>query len=298
MDPEHQTFLIGVIVLLLIINTTAIFSIASDKGLISGGQPAASVTAKPANASPAVTQALNKTLASPTVTSKANATPSSVPKPGDTSKAVPAKTSNASVKTTPAPTKSSTAGYLKYTNDSYQFTISYPSDWTVAEMNTTLLKTINASRSKKEPGITVVELYSPSIIRCDELNKDDCVQVRSEVRVDVDRFSNASQTFEDYYLKDVVRLMNEYPIQITRKDAQVSVSGRKAYSFEYHTGESQGTDGTSVIKIYAANGDRVFIITCHSHDAKTGETDQFVKYSGVFQSIIKSFTYSRNMEVL
>jgi len=165
-------------------------------------------------------------------------------------------------------------------------------------MNTTLLKTINASRSKKEPGITVMELYSPAIVRCDEFNKDYCVKVQSEVRVDVDKFSSSGQTFEEYYLKDMVRLMNEYPIQITRKDAQIYINGKKAYSFEYHSGESQGTDGISVLRIYALSGDRVYIITCHSHDPKSGETDQFAKFSGLFQSIIKSVTYSGNLEVL
>ena len=296
MDPEHQSILIGVIILLLIINTTVIFSLASDKGTGTAGPtpvPTTPAINKSATSSPTVSPTLNKTLVSPTVTSKAT----SAPKPGDTSKAVPTATQNATVKSV-APVNSSTAGYLKYTNNTYNFAIDYPSDWTLAEMNTSLLKTINATRPKGEPGITVVEFYSPSIIRCDLSDKDDCVRVRSEVRVDVDKNTNTSLTFEDYYLRDVVRLMNAYPIQITRKDSVIYVGGHKAYSFEYHTGESQGTEGISVIRVYTMSGDKIYIITCHSHDPKSDEEDQFVKYSNVFQHMIRSFTYAGNMEVL
>lgn len=293
MKPELQTMIIGAVVLLLIINTTVLFSLVSSKD--TGGQavtPALNTTNVTPQKDPAVTPTQKKVISSPTVSAKAT----SAPKPGATSKAVTSKTQAATVKSN-STANSSTTGFLKYSNETYLFSIDYPQDWTVEEMDKTLLKTINASRSKKEPGITVVEFYSPAVVRCDQLNKDDCVLVRSEVRIDVEP-DRKSKTLEDYYLNEMVRLTEDYPIQVTRKDAQIYVGGRKAYSLEYHTGESQGTDGVSVIKVFVIIGDRVFIITSHSHDPKTGEDDQFLQYSDEFQHMIRSFTYAGNLEVL
>jgi len=290
MNSEHQSILIGVIVLLLIINTTAIFSLASEKGMIDGGQPAVTVTNKSTVSSPAVSATPTKTLVSPTVSAKAP----SAPTPGATSKAVAVQTQNTSAKAG-IPANSSAIVFKKYTNGANLFSLDYPADWTVAEINATLLKTI--TRAKNEPGTPVVEFYSPSITRCDQLNKDDCVFVRSEVRIDVDP-NRKTKSVEDYYLNDMVRLTAEYPIQMTRKDAQIYIGGRKAYSLEYHTGESQATDGISVIKVYVVIGERAYIITCHSHDPKLGEEDQFVKYSDEYQHMIKSFTYAGNLQVL
>jgi hypothetical protein len=156
MDPEHQSILIGVIILLLIINTTVVFSLVSEKSAATPVQPEVTPD-KSALTSPTVSPAANKTATSPNVTAKAT---TAAPKPGDTSKAVPAKT-NVTAKPTatvkPAATANASAGFLKYSNTTYQFGIDYPKDWTVAEMTANLLKTVNASLSKKEPGITVVE---------------------------------------------------------------------------------------------------------------------------------------------
>jgi len=289
MDSEHQSLLIGVIILLLIINTTAIFSLASEKGMIDGGQSAVTVTNKSPVSSPTVSATPTKTIVSPTVSAKAT----SAPTPGATSKTVAVQTQNTTVKAG-TPANSSATAFKKYTNGANLFSLDYPADWTVAEINATLLKTI--TRAKNEPGTPVVEFYSPSITRCDQLNKDDCVIVRSEIRIDVDP-NRKTKSVEDYYLNDIVRLADD-TIQMNRKDAQIYVGGRKAYSLVYHIGESQATDGVSVIKVYVVIGDRAYIITCHSHDPKLGEEDQFVKYSDEYQHMIKSFTYAGNLQVL
>lgn len=287
MKPEHQTLIAGAVILLLIIGLTVIFSFASshDQGVSENSTNISSGSAK------TVTAAANVTAKPTAKATKATA----APKPGDSSAAVPAKAQNATVK---LPVNASTAGYLRYVNDTYLFSIDYPADWTVAEMNKTLLKTVNQSRIAREPGITVVEFYSPGIVRCDPLNQDDCVLVRSEVRVDVDMYRNTSRSFEEYYINDTVRLIEDYPIQIHRKDPQILINGRKAFSLDYHTGESSTSNGINVRRVYTVMGDRVFIITCHSHDPKDDEEDQYIKYSGVFDHMIRSFDYAGILRVL
>jgi hypothetical protein len=81
-------------------------------------------------------------------------------------------------------------------------------------------------------------------------------------------------------------------------DPQIFIKGRKAYSFEYHEGASQESTGLTVIKVYTVIGERIFIITCHSHDPKSGEVNQYEQYYNDFQHMIKSFTYSGTMEIL
>jgi len=294
MKPETQTLVIGAVILLLIINTTVLLSVVSSQG--AGNQsalPSLNKTNTSVQNNPAVITT-KKAVASPTVST----TTSAAPKPGTTSKAVSDKTQTTTAAKSGSSTNSSGTGFLKYSNAPYTFAIDYPANWTVLEMNKTTLATINASRPKKEPGITVVEFYSPSFIRCDEFNKDECVIVRSEVRVDVDPSRNMSKSLDEYFVNETVRLTDGYPIQISRKDAQIYIGGKKAYSLEYHTGASGQTDGIHVIKVYTVMGDRVFIITCHSHDAKIGEVDQFLEYSDDFRHMISTFTFSGNLKVL
>jgi hypothetical protein len=286
MDPEHQSILIGVIVLLLIINTTAVFSLASDRGMLgSGPSPTPAVNKTAGN--PTATATQNPALVSPTVSSK-NTT---------TSNATPAKSSNTtagSVKTS-SPVTSNASRYRTYTNESYTFSLDYPANWTMAEMSPALLKTINATRLKSETGIRVVEFYSPSIIRCDSSVTGDCAYIRTKVSVDV-AYLPANMTFDEYFINRTLAMTDDNSVGMRRASPVITLNYTKAYSLEYNSGYNE--DQAYVTKIFGLFGGRVYMITYRSNFPKINEENQFEKYSGDFQHMLKSFAYTGSLRYL
>ena len=277
MDHRHQEILIGVIVLILIINITLLYSFETGMG-----QPAASAQNK-TNASllkdAAVNVSTTKSAATPTATPKTTSAPAA-----NASKAAPAATANAG---SSAP--SATAGFRTYTNASYTFSMDYPANWTVAEMTPALLKTTNATRPRSETGIRVVDFYSPAVMRCDDTNAGNCVYIRTRVSVDVTGLP-ANMTFEDYFINRTLAMTLDNSVGMRRSSPVVSLNNTKAYSLEYNSGYE--LNQAYVTKVFGLFNGQVYIITYRANYPKTGEVNQFYEYSDDFEHMIKSFGYT------
>jgi hypothetical protein len=286
MNPEHQSILIGVIILLLIINTTAVFTLASDRGML-GSVPSTTPAVNKSAGNPTASATVNPALVSPTVSSKNTTTSNSTPAKSSNTTAGSAKTSS--------PATSNATRYRTYTNESYTFSIDYPSNWTMAEMSPSLLKTINATRLKSDTGIRVVEFYSPSIIRCDASDKSDCAYIRTKVSVDV-AYLPANMTFDEYFVNRTLAMTDDSSVGMRRASPVITLNYTKAYSLEYNSG--YGGDQAYVTKIFGLFGGKVYMITYRSSYPKIGEENQFEKYSGDFQHMLKSFAYTGSLRYL
>jgi hypothetical protein len=178
----------------------------------------------------------------------------------------------------------------KYTNLPYAFSLEYPSAWEVNDL-TPKIDTPNGMPGK----IDVVDFYSPSITRCNNEGHD-CKLVRAQFSIDVDENPGTSDV-SDYYVRDVARLSTEYPIQITKSNAQTILSNEKALRLDYQLGNDIDI---KVIRVYSIINGKVYIFNFHSHypttilDQKTHEItmepDMLEEYIGPMEQSLKSFT--------
>ena len=280
MDQEHQSLLIGAIILLLIINTTVLYSFVANQGTNGQSEVPAQNTSAALPKDQAVNASVTKVPSTPTVTPTA----------------APAKTTaNASAATPAGSAKtggsapSNASRYLTYTNSSYTFSIDYPSNWTMAEMSPALLKTINATRLLSETGIRVVEFYSPAITRCDDTIPGNCVLIRTRVSVDVTGFP-PNMTFDEYFVNRTLAMTLDNSVGMRRASPVITLNNTKAYSLEYNAG--YGLNQVYVTKVFGLFNDKVYIITYRANFPKTGEENQFEKYYDDFQHMVRSFAYT------
>ncbi len=286
MDQEHQSLVIGAIVLLLIINTTVLYSFVTSPGMNGQSSAPAQNTSAALLKDQAVNASVTKVPATPT------ATPTAAP--AKTTANASAAASAASPKTNVSAPSNATR-YLNYANASYTFSIDYPANWTMAEMTPALLRTVNATRLRSETGIRVVEFYSPSITRCDDSNAGSCVLIRTKVSVDVTGLP-PNMTFDEYFVNRTLAMTLDNSIGMRRSSPVMTLNNTKAYSLEYNAG--YGLDQVYVTKIFGLFGDQVYIITYRANFPKTGEENQFEKYYNDFQHMVKSFAYTGSFQYL
>jgi PsbP-like protein len=285
MDQEHQSLVIGAIVLLLIINTTVLYSFVTSQGMnAQSAAPAQNNSSAALLKDQAVNASGTKVPATPTVT------PTSTKTPANASAAAPAGSAKTNVSAHPSAPR-----YLSYANTSYTFSIDYPANWTMAEMNPALLKTVNATRLRSETGIRVVEFYSPSITRCDDTVPGNCVLIRTRVSVDVASFPQ-NMTFDEYFVNQTLAMTLDNSVGMRRASPVVTLNNTKAYSLEYNAG--YGLNQVYVTKVFGLFNDKVYIITYRANFPKTGEENQFEKYYNDFQHMLKSFEYTGQMQYL
>jgi len=184
--------------------------------------------------------------------------------------------------TQPAKTPAATRTYLTYTNPNYSFSINYPSDWQVEEF---------PDESGQDPGVPrgatdktdVVEFYSPAISRC---NHGNCVDVRSEMHVEIDSTPGATD-LDQYYIHDVAAISTGYPIEVTGHTAMFKLSGQNAYELDFHVKDDP--IDIRVERAYTMGAGKAFILTYHTHVPYSGEVDQGVLYSNVVADMFRSF---------
>jgi len=158
--------------------------------------------------------------------------------------------------------------FNQYSNSEYGFSIDYPTDWQMNEIN------------EPEPDIsphrfTVVKFYSPSFVRCNSEGKD-CVNVRSEVMVEVDT-DPVTTELDTFFVKDVARITSGGNVQITRRDAMFKLSGKKAYRLDYNF--RSDTEDTNVLSAYSILNDKAYIVTFHAHNpVRSEKINQFMLY--------------------
>ncbi len=172
----------------------------------------------------------------------------------------------------------STRSFNHYSNPEYGFRIDYPGDWQRNELNT------------REPYIwnrsDVVEFYSPSFLRCNS-EKSECVNVRSEVKVEVD--ASPGSELDTFFVKDVARITTENNVEITKRDAMFKLSGGMAYRLDYIVKTDTGDINT--LRAYTIQNDRGYIITFHAHaPVRNEKNNQFEEYYNDVMAMFKSFT--------
>jgi hypothetical protein len=178
---------------------------------------------------------------------------------------------------TPVPTTGTS--FNQYSNSKYGFSIDYPSDWQKNDLGT------------QEPDISltrydVVEFYSPSILRCNT-EKNDCVNVRAEVKVEVDT-NPAYKDLDTFFIKDVARITSEGGVEITKRDAMFKLMGDKAYRLDYLSKLSTGN--VNVLSAYTIKDGKAYIITYHAHSpARDEKINQFEQYYNDVMSMFSSF---------
>lgn len=186
-------------------------------------------------------------------------------------------TPDTTVATLAATTTPEGTQFLKYTNTEYGFSMDYPGDWQAAG--------IGYDNDLSDPGVRVVEFYSPSVLRCN--TDSQCVNVRATVSVDVDT-APFTDELEEYYVKDVARITTASGVDITRKQAKITISGVKGYSFDYAGKDKYG--GINVMRAYTIVGEHAYIVTFLAHAPKNNEEDMFDKYYNDIQHMLKSFS--------
>jgi hypothetical protein len=180
--------------------------------------------------------------------------------------------------------------FLTYTNSKYGFSLMYPGDWEVNEVNPAT--GVPDGLPSKD---TVVVFYSPAIKRCDN-DGINCVAVRSEMTVGVDNNPGTTEISE-YYVKDVARISSDFPIKVTKTNAQIELSWGKALRLDYELARDYDV---KVIREYLISNGKVYIITFHSHLPKTlldpktktsyNEPDMMQIYLDDVITSMKSFT--------
>jgi hypothetical protein len=253
-----------------------------------GSGPSTTPAVDKSTGNPTASATLNPALVSPTVSSKNTTTSNATPARSTTTSAGSVKTSS--------PATSNATRYRTYTNESYTFSIDYPANWTVAEMSPALLKTINATRPKSETGIRVVDFYSPSITRCDPSDSGDCAYIRTRVSVDVANLP-ANMTFDEYFVNRTVAMTDDSSVGMRRSSPVITLNNTKAYSLEYNSGY-EGGDQAYVTRVFGLFSGKVYMITYRSSFPKLDEENQFEKYSGDFQHMLKSFAYTGSLRYL
>ena len=212
----------------------------------------------------------------------ATTAPATLQTPGETVAPVTPDTTVA----TPVPTTTAEGTqFLKYTNTVYGFSMDYPSTWQAAE--------IGYDSDLSDPGVRVVEFYSPSILRCD--TDSQCMNVRATVSVDVDT-TPFTDELEDYYVRDVARITTAKGVDITRKQAKITLSGVKGYSFDFASTDNYG--GINVMRAYTIVGDHAYIVTFLAHAPKNNEEDMFDKYYNDIQHMLKSFSATGGIKTI
>ncbi|MFA4848560.1 MAG: PsbP-related protein [Methanoregula sp.] len=178
---------------------------------------------------------------------------------------------------TPVPTTGTS--FNQYSNSKYGFSIDYPRDWQKNDLD------------KQETNISltrynVVEFYSPSFIRCNT-EKNDCVNVRAEVKVEVDT-QPAYKDLDTFFIKDVARITSGSGVEITKRDAMFKLMGDKAYRLDYLSKPSTGEVNT--LSAYTIKDGKAYIITYHAHSPERNETNnQFEQYYNDVMSMFSSF---------
>lgn len=211
-----------------------------------------------------------------------------VPTPTVTTETVvPTTIETTAVPTTAAPTVNVTATtaattFLTYTNSKYGFSIDYPDNWQVNEVNE-LEYDISSTR------YDVVEFYSPSFLRCNT-DKSDCVNVRAEVMVEADT-KPSSTDLDTFFVKEVARITSTNSIEITKRDAMFKLVGDKAYRLDYKS--DSGNTHINALSAYTVKNGVGYIITYHAHAPERSEqTNQFEQYYNDAMSMFSSFKLS------
>lgn len=173
----------------------------------------------------------------------------------------------------PAPTKS----FNHYSNSKFGFSIDYPGDWQQNELN------------DPDPydwdRYDAVEFYSPSFVRCNS-EKSECVNVRSEVKVEVD--TNPGAELDTFFVKDVARITTENNVEITKRDSMFKLSGDTAYRLDYTLKTDTGDINT--LRAYTIQNDNGYIITFHAHaPVRNEKINQFEQYYNDAMAMFKSF---------
>jgi PsbP len=177
---------------------------------------------------------------------------------------------------TPVPTPA--RPFNHYTNSEYGFSIDYPVGWQQNELNT--------QEAYDWGRYDVVEFYSPSFLRCNS-EKSDCVNVRSEVEVEVDTSPGAE--LDTFFVKDVARITTENNVEITKRDAMFKLSGAMAYRLDYLVKTDTGDINT--LRAYTIQNDKGYIITFHAHaPVRNEKNNQFEEYYNDVMAMFKSFT--------
>jgi len=191
--------------------------------------------------------------------------------------ATAAPTTVATSKTTPVPTL--TTSFNQYSNSRYGFSIDYPSGWQKNEVNE-LEPEISMTR------YNVVEFYSPSFLRCNT-EKSHCVNVRSEVKVEVDT-NPVSTELDTFFVKDVARITTGSDIEITKRNAIFKLSGSRAYRLDYNF--HSDIEEINVLSAYTIINDKGYIITFHAHAPEREEKiNQFDQYYNDAMAMFSSF---------
>ncbi len=180
------------------------------------------------------------------------------------------------------PTGTLAPEFLTYSNTSYGFTIGYPSDWQVIESPVETGQDPGLPRGYREK-IDVVEFYSPAIARC---HHSECVNVQTELHVEVDP-APPTTDLDEYYVKDVSAMQHNYPIEISAHNTMFHIADVNAYRLDYR--QKRDLIDIHAERIYAGVAGKVFVFTFHAHAPYSGEDDQYEKYSGSAEKMLKSF---------
>lgn len=180
---------------------------------------------------------------------------------------------------TPVPTTASSVKH--YSNSLYGFSIDYPSNWEVNELDQ-VETDISLTR------FHVVDFYSPSFVRCNT-DKSECVNVRAEVKIEAE--TNPPAELEDFYVKDVARITSGSGLQITKRDAMYKLDGTKSYRLDYLVQNSK--EHYNALSAYVLRGGTGYILTYHGHAPEREETtNQFEEYYNDVMAMFSSFTAS------
>jgi hypothetical protein len=195
-----------------------------------------------------------------------------------------AATTVPTVAVTYVPATETTRGttFKPYTNTKYGFSIDYPDDWQVNEVN---VQESDISLTRYD----VVEFYSPSFLRCNS-DKTDCVNVRAEVRIEADTHPSSTD-LDTFFVKEVARITTGSSIEITKRDAMFKLVGDKAYRLDYSS-DSNGED-INALSAYTIKNGVAYIITYHAHAPERDEkTNQFEQYYNDVMTMFSSFNIS------
>ena len=205
--------------------------------------------------------------------------------------AVPESTPPVPENTTTVTPVSTPRVFLTYTNSTYGFSMDYPSDWQVLEAPV---------ETGQDPGVPqgysgkvdVVEFYSPGIIRC---HRSECVNVQAEMHVEVDPAPPTSD-LDEYYLHDIAAIQRNYPIDVSTHNSMFHIENLSAYEFDYQL--KKDLINIHAERVYTGVTGKVFVFTFHAHAPYSGEEDQYAEYSGVADTMFKSFRPTTTLRTL
>lgn len=175
------------------------------------------------------------------------------------------------------PTTPSGPSYNSYSNSMFGFSIDYPSDWTVNELNS-----LQANSLTK---YDVVQFVSPSMERCDT-DRSVCEDVSAIMTVEVES-SPGTNEVADYYVAETTRLLRDNGVEITKRDATYKLSGAKAYRFDYE--DEVDKKDWKLISAYTIIDKKAYVLTYSAYTPRRGETDMFEKYYNEGDHMFTSF---------